>query len=156
MSASRLQFAKLMLPNDANPAGNVHGGVIMKHADEVAGLVAHKHARRSVVTARLHRMDFLEPVFVGNMLVLTGDLAYTGRTSMEVQVKIEAEDLDTGDVVHTGTAWFTMIALDERRRPVAVPRVVPSTPDEKALHAEASARYEERKRELAAEKGRNR
>lgn len=153
MSESRLRFAKLMLPNDANPAGNVHGGVIMKHADEVAGLVAHKHARRSVVTARLHRMDFLEPVFVGNMLVLTGALAYTGRTSMEVQVKIEAEDLDTGDVVHTGTAWFTMIALDERRRPVAVPRVVAESAEEKALFEEARARYEERKKELAGEKG---
>jgi acyl-CoA hydrolase len=139
-----------MLPNDANPHGNVHGGVIMKYVDEVAGLVAHRHARRNVVTARLHRMDFLEPVFVGNALIMTGELAFTGRTSMDVRVKSEAEDLDTGDLAHTGTAWLTMIALNERGRPAPVPGVAPASDEEKALHAEAKARYEERKRELQA------
>lgn len=148
MSASLIRQVRLMLPNDANPAGNVHGGVIMKFVDEVAGLVAHRHARRNVVTARLHRMDFLEPVFVGNALIMTGALAYTGRSSMEVRVRIEAEDLDTGDVAHTGTAWLTMIALNERGRPAPVPPVLATTPDEVALYNEARARYDERKREI--------
>ncbi len=149
ISETTARVVRLMLPNDANPAGNVHGGVIMKYVDEVAGIVAHRHARRNVVTARLHRMDFLEPVFVGHALALTATIAHTGRTSMEVRVLIEAEDMDTGDTVVTGTAWLTMIALDERRRPTAVPPVIPTTPEEQALADEARARYEERQRERA-------
>src|SRR5579885_3284561 len=120
MSESRASMVRLMMPSEANPHGNVHGGVIMKYVDEVAGIVAHRHARRNVVTARLDRMDFLEPVFVGNALTLDARLCYCGRTSMEIMVDIRAENLDTGEVVHTGTAWLTMIALNERGRPVPI------------------------------------
>ncbi|HET6405866.1 MAG TPA: acyl-CoA thioesterase [Candidatus Thermoplasmatota archaeon] len=147
MSESRANIVRLMMPPDANPHGNVHGGVIMKFVDEVAGIVAHRHARRNVVTARVDRMDFHEPVFVGNALTLNACLAYTGRTSMEVKVDIRAENLDTGEVVHTGTAWLTMIALNDRGRPAAVPPVAPQTEEEKALFEEGRARYEERRKE---------
>jgi acyl-CoA hydrolase len=144
---SRATVGRLMMPTDANPHGNVHGGVIMRVVDEVAGIVAHRHARRNVVTARLDRMDFLEPVFVGNALTLEARLVYTGRTSMEVMVDITAENLDTGEVVHTGTAWLTMIALNERGKPVPVPPVVPETDAEKQLHELGLSRYEARRKE---------
>lgn len=147
MRESRATIVRLMMPPDANPHGNVHGGVIMKFVDEVAGIVAHRHARRNVVTARLDRMDFLEPVFVGNALNLDARIAYTGRTSMEVMVDIRAENLDTGEVVHTGTAWLTMIALNERGRPVPVPPIYAESDEEKALHDLAKRRYEARQEE---------
>src|SRR5438477_5832885 len=134
MKASRATIIRQMMPSDANPHGNVHGGVIMRTVDEVAGLVAHRHARRNVVTARLDRMDFLEPVFVGNALTLDAQLCFTGRTSMEVMVDIRAENLDTGEIVHTGTAWLTMIALNERGKPVEVDPVFPETEAETKLH----------------------
>ncbi|HEX2021482.1 MAG TPA: acyl-CoA thioesterase [Candidatus Thermoplasmatota archaeon] len=149
MRDSRASVVRLMMPPDANPHGNVHGGVIMRIVDEVAGIVAHRHARRNVVTARLDRMDFLEAVFVGNVLLLDAQVAYTGRTSMEVMVDIRAENMDTGEVVHTGTAWLTMIALNDRGRPVPVPPVVPETDAEKTLHETARKRYEARKSERA-------
>lgn len=147
MRDARATIVRLMMPPDANPHGNVHGGVIMKFVDEVAGIVAHRHARRNVVTARLDRMDFLEPVFVGNALTLDARIAYTGRTSMEVVVDIKAEDLNTGEIVHTGTAWLTMIAMNERGRPVHVPAIVPESDEEKALHELARRRYEARQEE---------
>ena len=147
MRDARATVVRLMMPPDANPHGNVHGGVIMKFVDEVAGIVAHRHARRNVVTARLDRMDFHEPVFVGNALTLDARIAYTGRTSMEVVVDIKAENLDTGEVVHTGTAWLTMIALNERGRPVHVPGIEPESDEEKALHDLARRRYEARQEE---------
>lgn len=150
MSEARATIVRLMMPPDANPHGNVHGGVIMKFVDEVAGIVAHRHARRNVVTARLDRMDFLEPVFVGNALILDARLAYTGRTSMEVMVDIRAENLDTGEVVHTGTAWLTMIALNERGRPFAIPQIVAETDEDKELYALAQTRYEARQAERKA------
>ena len=150
MREARATVVRLMMPPDANPHGNVHGGVIMKLVDEVAGIVAHRHARRNVVTARLDRMDFHEPVFVGNALSLDARLAFTGRTSMEVMVDVRAENLDTGEVVHTGTAWLTMIALNERGKPVAVEPIAPESEDEKRLHALAAARYEARRNERGA------
>ncbi|HVL47609.1 MAG TPA: acyl-CoA thioesterase [Candidatus Thermoplasmatota archaeon] len=151
MGETRTRMVRLMMPTDANPSGNVHGGAIMKYVDEVAGIVAHRHCRRNVVTARMERMDFHEAVFVGNVLTLDAILAHTGRTSMDVVVHITAEDMDTAEVVHTGTAWLTMVALNERHRPVPVPRVVPATEEEKRLYEEARNRREARKKE---EKGR--
>jgi acyl-CoA hydrolase len=149
MSGSRATIVRQMMPPDANPHGNVHGGVIMRAVDEVAGIVAHRHARRNVVTARLDRMDFLEPVFIGNALALDARLCYTGRTSMEVMVDIHAENLDTGEVVHTGTAWVTMIAINDRGKPVPIEPVLPETEEEKRLYDVAKARYEARRKERA-------
>ncbi|MFA5861142.1 MAG: acyl-CoA thioesterase [Candidatus Thermoplasmatota archaeon] len=147
MSDARATVVRLMMPPDANPHGNVHGGVIMRVVDEVAGIVAHRHARRNVVTARLDRMDFLEPVFVGNALTLEARLTYCGRTSMEVMVDIKAENLDTGELVHTGTAWLTMIALNDRGKPVPVPGIEPRSDEEKHLYEQGHARYEARRKE---------
>jgi acyl-CoA hydrolase len=150
MRESRATVVRQMMPPDANPHGNVHGGVIMRAVDEVAGIVAHRHARRNVVTARLDRMDFLEPVFIGNALQLDAHLCFTGRTSMEVMVDIHAENLNTGEIVHTGTAWVTMIALNERMRPVPIEPVYPETPEETKLFEVAKGRYEARRKEKAS------
>lgn len=143
---TRVTVLRRMMPPDANPAGNVFGGTIMKIVDEVAGIVAQRHARKNVVTARMHTMDFHEPVFVGDLLILEGALVYTGKTSMDVRIEIHAENLETGERVHTGTTWLTLVALNERGRPTAVPRFEPKTEEEKRWWAEADER---RKRERA-------
>jgi acyl-CoA hydrolase len=106
---------------DANSAGYVHGGVVMRLCDEAAGLAAIKHSRRRVVTAGMDRMTFLEPVHVGELLTFKAAVNAAWRTSMEVGVRVEAERPETGELRHTSTAYLTMVALDERGRPVEIP-----------------------------------
>ena len=98
---SRVEMAQVMFPPDANQAGNIHGGSIMKLIDTAAGIVAMRHCRTNVVTASMDRLDFYEPVFVGELVILRAAINYVGKTSMEVGVRVEAEDLMTGDVRQT-------------------------------------------------------
>lgn len=133
-----------MLPSDANPQGNVHGGTILRLVDVAAGVTALRHSRKNVVTASIDRMDFYNPVYVGNLLTLKASVNYTGKTSMEVGVKIEAEELATGKVTHTGSSYLTYVAIDEHGRPAEVPNVVPETIDEKRRWEAARKRREER------------
>ncbi len=100
VSASKSVISSQMLPSDANPMGFVHGGTILKLVDVAAGVTALRHARKTVVTASIDRMDFYNPVYVGNLLTLRASLNYVGETSMEVGVRIEAEELKTGQVAH--------------------------------------------------------
>src|SRR3972149_7194280 len=111
VSASRLVLAQVMTPQDANIAGNVHGGDIMKLADTAAAVVAIRHSGCLCVTASVDRFDFHAPVYVGNLLTLHASLNHVGRTSMEVGVRVEAEDLRTGKKTHTNSCYFTMGAL---------------------------------------------
>ena len=104
-SASAVTLSHLVLPDDANPAGNVHGGVILKLIDTAAGVVAMRHVRGLAVTASIDRMDFLKPVYVGELVILKASLNMVGRTSMEVGVRVEAENLQTGEVRHTNSAY---------------------------------------------------
>ena len=115
---------------DANTSGNVHGGVIMHLCDEVAGIAAVRHSGLRVVTAAMDRMTFLHPVYVGNLLTVKATVNAAWRSSMEVGVRVEAEDVPTGEATHTSTAYLTMVALDEDGRPAAGPGVAPETPDE--------------------------
>lgn len=111
---SKAEMTIIMLPSDANPKGNVFGGVILKYVDLIAGLVAKRHAgHANVVTASIDRMTFLKPVFIGNALILSARLNYIRRSSMEVEVNVESEDLDDNTRVHAGTAFVTMVALDK-------------------------------------------
>jgi acyl-CoA hydrolase len=111
---SKAEMTIIMLPSDANPKGNVFGGVILKYVDLIAGLVAKRHAgHANVVTASIDRMTFLKPVFIGNALILFARLNYIRRSSMEVEVNVESEDLDDNTHVHAGTAFVTMVALDK-------------------------------------------
>lgn len=120
-------MAHMMLPQHANPAGNVHGGVIMKFIDDAAGVVATKHARTNVVTAAIERLDFHRPVFIGNLLILKACLNVTGRSSMEIGVRVEAEDLLTGETRHIASAYLTFVSLNQEGRPLPVPPFKPST-----------------------------
>lgn len=141
-----------MMPADANPTGAVFGGSIMKYIDEVSAVVAIRHAQTKVVTASIERMDFLEPVLVGDLLVLKAALIYTGKTSMIVGVRVEAENLQTGKIVKTGSCYLTFVALDNRNRPVAVPAVAPDGPEEQKWFERGRKLYELRKALLKAER----
>jgi acyl-CoA hydrolase len=129
---------------DANVAGNVHGGLILRLCDEVAGIAAVRHSGARVVTAALDRMTFLHPVYVGNLVTVKATVNAAWRTSMEVGVRVEAENVRTGEVTHTSTAYLTMVAMDEDGRPSAVPPVGPGTADEQRRAREAQLRRDNR------------
>ncbi len=147
VSASRLVMAQMMTPLDANVAGNVHGGNIMKLADSASGVVAIRHSGRNCVTATVDRFEFFAPVFVGNLVTLYASLNYVGRTSMEVGVRVEAEDLRTGKKTHTNTSYFVMVALDGNGRPVEVPPLILETDEDRRRNEDARRRVEARKRQ---------
>ena len=146
-------MAQLMTPQDVNLAGNVHGGVIMKLIDTAAGTVAIRHARTNSVTASVDRLDFHNPVFVGNLITLKASLNLVGRTSMEVGVYVQSENLITGQIRHTASAYITLVALDKDGRPTAVPPLILETEEEMRRNREAQARREIR---LSAKKNKNR
>src|SRR5512142_1836301 len=137
---SSVVMAQMMIPQDANPAGNVHGGAVVKIIDEAAGVVASRHARSNVVTASIDRMDFHTPVFVGDLFPVTAGLNLVGRTSMEIGVRVEAANLITGDVRHADTAYLTYVALDAQGRPRTVPPLNLKTVAEKRRSQEAARR----------------
>ena len=149
VGASKTILSMQMLPVDANPMGNVHGGTILKLTDTAAAVAAMRHSRTNVVSASIDRMDFYHPVYVGNLLILKASVNYAGRKSMEVGVRIEAEDLKTGKVTHTGSSYVTYVALDEKGKPSTVPQVTPETPEEKRRWREGKERREQRLRHLA-------
>jgi acyl-CoA hydrolase len=132
---------------DANTAGNVHGGAIMRMCDEVAGIAAIRHSGNRVVTAAMDRMTFLHPVFVGMLLTVKATVNAAWRTSMEVGVRVEAENVHTGEVTHTSTAYLTMVALTADGTPAPVPPVDPQTDDERRRLREAELRRATRLRE---------
>lgn len=144
IAQSRFRTSRLMMPSDANTQGNVYGGAIIRYVDEVAAVVATRHARKNVVTASIDRMDFYEPVYIGDLLVLKAALNRAFSTSMEVGVRVEAEHLQSGDRVHTGSAYLTFVALDDRGRPAPVPKVEPTNEQETGWHAAAKRRREQR------------
>lgn len=150
---SRVVSSILMVPQDANPAGNVHGGVIVKYIDENAGVVAFRHSRSNSVTASIDRVIFHHPVFIGNLLTFKACLNMTGRTSMEIGVRVESEDLITGEVRHTASAYLTFVALDESGHPKEIPQLVLESEEEIRRNRQAldrrTVRLEERARERA-------
>lgn len=129
---------------DANTAGNVHGGVIMYLCDEVAGIAALRHSGRRVVTAAVDRMTFLHPVYVGNLVTVKATVNAAWRSSMEVGVRVEAEEIRSGEITHTSTAYVTMVALDDEGQPAGVPPVSPETADEQRRAREAQLRRDNR------------
>ena len=148
-SGSTTVLARLMGIGDANNAGNVHGGTVMKLADEAAGLAAVKHSGKRVVTAGMDRMDFLVPIQIGELVTFTATVNAAWRTSMEVGVRVQSENPRTGEVRHTNTAYLTMVALDDDGNPTEVPPVIPETPDEHRRRREAELRRANRLAERA-------
>jgi acyl-CoA hydrolase len=130
--------------SDANNGGNVHGGVIMYLCDEVAGIAAVRHCGCRVVTVAMDRMTFLHPVYVGHLLTLKATVNAAWSTSMEVGVRVEAENIRSGEVTDTSTAYLTMVAIDDDGRPTPVPPLAPETPDEERRAREAQLRRDNR------------
>jgi len=149
---SSIVMAQLMNPQDANPAGNVHGGVIMYLIDNAGGAAAIRHARTIVVTASIDRLEFHNPVFVGDMISLRASVNYAGKTSLEVGVRVEAENLLTGVRRHTASAYLTFVAIDGQGRPSAVPPLILETDEERRRNMEAQARRQTRLAERTKEK----
>jgi acyl-CoA hydrolase len=125
---------------DANIAGNVHGGWIMKLCDEVAAIAAARHVGGRVVTAAVDGMKFRSPVHVGDLLTLRATVNASWRTSLEVGVRVESEEVATRDVRHTCTAFLTMVALDDADKPMTIPALEPVTDEEERRHADANRR----------------
>jgi acyl-CoA hydrolase len=138
---SEAEMIVMMLPSDANPKGNVFGGIIVKHVDLIAGLVAKRHAgRANVVTASIDRMVFMKPVFIGNALIISAKITYVRRSSMEIEVNVEAEDLEDNTRIHAATAFVTMVALDKYGKPTRVPQLVIENDDDKRRYGEGELR----------------
>jgi acyl-CoA hydrolase len=129
---------------DANVGGNVHGGVILHMCDEVAGIAAMRHSGRRCVTAGMDRMTFRHPVFVGELVTVRATINAAWRTSMEVGVRVESENVRSGEITHTSAAYLTMVALDDEGRPTEVPPVEPETADELRRAREAQLRRDNR------------
>lgn len=137
-------ISHIMMPHHANPAGNVHGGVIMKFIDDAAFVIATRHARCNTVTASIERIDFHRPVHVGDLLHLRGALNLTVKTSMEIGVRVEAENLKTGKIRHIASAYLSFVALDENHKPTPVANYIPTTAEATRRHKEALDRREHR------------
>lgn len=142
---SQVTLSEQMNPGDANPSGDVHGGTIMKLVDTAAGIAAARHFRGRVVTVSLDSMSFLHPVHVGDLVTVHASVNDVGSTSMEVGVRVESEQVRTGECHHTSSAYLVFVALDEDRRPTSVPPLVVETDDERRRQAHARIRRESRK-----------
>lgn len=137
---SIVTISRVMLPEDANPAGIVHGGVIMKEIDNAAGVTATRHTRRICVTASIDRLDFHKPAFIGNLITVKAGINMTGNTSMEIGARVEKEDLMTGVKTHLASAYLTFVALGEDKRPVSIPPLKLVTKEDIRRNKEALAR----------------
>jgi len=141
---STITIVQQMTHQDANLAGNVHGGTIMKLIDNTGGIVASRHSGCLVVTASIDRLDFHSPVYVGDLLRLKASVNFVGTTSMEVGVRVEAENFITGVVRHTASAYLTYVALGEKGNPEKVPALIPETDEEIRRNKEAEQRRKKR------------
>jgi acyl-CoA hydrolase len=140
-----------MMPHHANNLGHVFGGVMLSMMDKTAAVAAFRHCRLNVVTASIDRVDFREPIHVGDLVVMKASVNYVGRTSMEVGVRVEAEELLTGRRRHTNSCYLTFVAVDRNGKPIEIPGLITETPDEirraGAAEQRRSVRLAERERE---------
>lgn len=141
---STVTVVQQMIQQDANLAGNVHGGTIMKLIDNTAGICAIRHTAKNCVTASIDRLNFHSPVLVGDLLRVTASINFVGRSSMEVGVRVEAENYITGEIRHTASAYLTFVSLNEQGHPADVPPIVFETDDELRRNREALERRRSR------------
>ncbi len=144
---SKAEVIIRMFPSDANPAGNVFGGAILKHIDMVAGIVAQRHSQTNAVTVSMDKISFLKPVFVGNVLFVTARVNYVQKSSLEIEVNVEAEDIAKGTRVSTGNAFVTFVALDANGKPSTVPQLRIETSEDQKRFEEGKLRMERRLKE---------
>ena len=146
ISSSFSSVSCVMLPSQANPKGNVHGGEIMKLMDTAASVTAMRHAKKNVVTLRVDELIFHEPVYVGNLVTVNSRLTYVGNTSMEIKVEVWVENIEKENSCRlTQQAYFTFVALDDNNKPTKIPKIIPMLHDEINLYKEAEKRYLKRK-----------
>src|SRR5256885_8892294 len=141
---SQHESSELMMPQDANNLGHIFGGVILSMMDKTAAIAAFRHCRATVVTASIDRVDFREPIHLGDLVVMKASVNYAGRTSMEVGVRVEAEELLSGRRRHTNSCYLTFVAVDRNGRPIDVPELRPETDDEQRRFAAAVERRRRR------------
>jgi uncharacterized protein (TIGR00369 family) len=144
VNESRITIAQLMQPQNANNLGNIHGGYIMKLVDEAGALACMRHSQQRVVTVAVDQMIFQEPIRTTDLVTLTAEVSYVGRTSMEAEVIVVAENPITGHKTHTNTAYIVYVALDQDHNPVQVPRLIPETDTQKKRMIEGRKRQEYR------------
>lgn len=144
VNESATTLSEVMMPMYANHYGSVHGGTILKLADEAAFVAATKHARKNVVIASMDHIEFRHPVNVGDLLILSASIFHVGRTSMDVEVKILAEKIKEGKKLYIGSAYLTMVALDKSGKPTLVPGLILRTKEEKEKNKELRLRRERR------------
>lgn len=142
--ASRVTLSQLMHPEHANLLGNIHGGWIMKLVDEAGALACMRHAQRKVVTVAIDSMVFRQPIRIGDLIIINAEVSYVGRTSMEAEVQVLAENPITGERTHTNTAYLVYVALDDVGRPTSVPKLIAETEEEKRRKQAAEERQERR------------
>ena len=145
MPAHQLTMTVLMTPDMANFAGNVHGGTILKLLDQVAYACASRYAARYVVTLSVDQVMFRQPIHVGELVTFLAAVNHTGTSSMEVGIKVVTENIRTQEMRHANSCFFTMVAVDDEGKPMAVPALRPFTPDEQRRHAAAEARRQRRR-----------
>jgi acyl-CoA hydrolase len=148
---SQHETSEIMMPQHANNLGHVFGGVILSMMDRTAAVSAIRHARNTCVTVSIDRVDFREPIHLGDLVIMKASVNYAGRTSMEIGVRVECEDLITGKRRHTNSCYLTFVAVDRNGRPMDVPGLVPETADEKRRFAAAQDRRRRRLEERTAE-----
>jgi len=142
--ASRVYLSQLMQPEHANNHGNVHGGWIMKLVDEAGALACMRHAQRRVVTVAVDSLVFREPIRIGDLVTFTAEVTHTGRTSLEAEVQVVAENPVTGERTHTNTAYLVYVALDDDNQPTAVPPLVAETEEDTQRMDQAKLRQKRR------------
>lgn len=147
ISASRVTLSQLMHPEHANLLGNVHGGWIMKMADEAGALACMRHAQRKVVTVAIDSMTFREPIRIGDLVILSAEVTYTGRTSMEAKVDVLAENPVTRERSHTNAAYLVYVALDDDGKPTEIPQLKAESAEEELKLIQAKERQERRLQE---------
>ncbi|HMG13654.1 MAG TPA: acyl-CoA thioesterase [Gemmatimonadaceae bacterium] len=151
---TQYETGQLMMPQHANVLGHVFGGVVLSMMDTTAAVSAIRHARMACVTVSVDRVDFREPIHVGDLIIMKSSVNFVGRTSMEIGVRVESENILTGVRRHTNSCYLTFVAVDRNGKPVPVPPLRPETPEEIRRHEAAKERRETRLRERVAEEGR--
>ncbi len=144
MRASRIQLAQIMMPEHANIQGNVHGGWIMKLVDEAGALASTRHAAHRTVTVAIDQMLFRHPIHIGDLVLFNAEVTFAGRTSMEVEVKVIAENPISGDQIYTNAAYLVYVAIDDEDKPTQVPPLVAETPEEQSRMDAAVVRQQRR------------
>jgi acyl-CoA hydrolase len=151
---SQHETSELMMPEHSNNMGHVFGGVILAMMDKCAAISGFRHSRAGVVTVSIDRVDFREPIHLGDLVVMKSSVNFVGKSSMEVGVRVEAEDLFTGIRRHTNSCYLTFVAVDRNGRPIEVPQIQPETEDEQRRHAAAQERRRRRLEERETEEKR--